>query len=301
MQVNSLLVSGASGFLGKFIYKELLKHGKVISIARSDADINADLSVQPPILPTVELVVHCAGKAHFVPKNEMEKQAFFDTNVKGTRNLLKGIEKSGAMPKSFVLISSVAVYGLETGQLLDEKTSLLAQDAYGASKIQAEAIVRDWCEKNDVICTILRLPLIAGPNPPGNLSAMINGIKKGYYFNIAGGKAKKSMVLAQDVAEIITKAAIVGGVYNLTDGQHPSFFQLAQLIAKQLGKSKPLNIPFSVAKLMALIGSIIGNKAPINNHKLKKITSDLTFDDTKARKALGWNPKPVLQGFRIYS
>lgn len=46
-------------------------------------------------------------------------------------------------------------------------------------------------KQHNVVCTILRLPLLVGTNPPGNLGAMIKGIARGYYFNIGGGKSKK--------------------------------------------------------------------------------------------------------------
>ena len=123
---------------------------------------------------------------------------------------------------------------------------------------------------------------------------MINAIKKGYYLNIAGGKARKSMVLAEDVAKIILKASEIGGIYNLTDGYHPNFFELSNAIAKQIDKSNPFNLSFFIAKTIALFGDIVGDKFPLNSSKLKKINSDLTFDDAKARKVLGWKPNKVL-------
>ena len=134
---------------------------------------------------------------------------------------------------------------------------------------------------------------------PGNLSSMIHGIKKGYYFNVAGGNAKKSMVLASDIAKFILKAAEVGGTYNLTDGYHPNFNELSYLISKQLGKKFVSNVPLFVAKIFATLGDILGSKFPFNSNKLNKITSTLTFDDSKAREAFGWNPTPVLKGFKI--
>jgi nucleoside-diphosphate-sugar epimerase len=140
---------------------------------------------------------------------------------------------------------------------------------------------------------------LAGQNPPGNLGAMIKGIKKGYYFNIAGGKAKKSMVLAEDVASSILKVADIGGIYNLTDGYHPSFQKISNHISIQLGKGKLVNMPLCLAKIIAKFGDLLGSKAPLNTNKLKKITSDLTFDDSKAREAFGWDPRPVLEGFTI--
>ena len=228
---------------------------------------------------------------------EEEKKQFYDVNVLGTQNLLKGLEEVG-VPEQFVFISSVSVYGQEFGKNINEKHKLEAKDPYGLSKIEAEGLVQEWCKQHNVVCTILRLPLLVGTNPPGNLGAMIKGIARGYYFNIGGGKSKKSMVLAEDVAAFIPKIANIGGTYNLTDGYHPSFFELSCVIAKQLGKSVPMNMPLFVANGIGFLGNFLGNNAPINSLKLKKITADLTFDDSKARSA-GWKPRRVLDWFSI--
>ena len=293
-------MTGSSGFLGKELKKNLISEVDLFELNRSSGNYLFDLSdVTPTFDLPFNLVIHAAGKAHSVPKNEAEKQDFFNVNVKGTSNLLKGLENSG-FPKSFVFISSVAVYGKKSEKLINESENLSAKDPYGQSKIQAEKLIQAWCEKHNVICTILRLPLIAGLNPPGNLGSMIKGIQKGYYFNIAGGKAKKSMVLVEDVAGIILRAGEIGGIYNLTDGYHPSFTELSELIAKQLNKNKPGNIPIWLARVISKAGDLLGSKAPINSNKLRKITLDLTFDDSKARKLLGWNPSPVLEGFKIF-
>ncbi|MGY0038959.1 NAD-dependent epimerase/dehydratase family protein [Pedobacter sp. NJ-S-72] len=226
-----MLLTGASGFLGKIIRLKYQK--RIITLGRSAAeDVVCDLSQQIPAIPKVDIVVHAAGKAHSsVPKTEAEIQEFYNVNVKGTINLLTALSNAEQLPASFVFISSVAVYGLESGENINEDAPLNAVDPYGKSKITAEELVQDWCTKNNVVCAILRLPLIAGTNPPGNLGAMINGIKKGYYLNIAGGKAKKSIVLATDVTEILLKTAEIGGIYNLTDGYDPSFAELADNIA----------------------------------------------------------------------
>jgi nucleoside-diphosphate-sugar epimerase len=293
-----ILLTGSSGFLGQVIYSELAGY-QIKTLGRKNADYIAQLDKDVPFFNRkFEFVIHSAGKAHFVPKTISESEQFFNVNVKGTLNLLKGLEIVG-LPKSFIFISSVAVYGLECGWLINEDAPLLATDAYGRSKIEAEKIVADWCKINGVICTILRLPLIAGPNAPGNLKAMIKGIKSGYYFNIAGGEAKKSIVLATDVAKIIPTAAAIGGTYNLTDTCHPSFIELSTIIAQQLGKPVVKNMPYWLANLMAKMGDILGGTAPIDSVKLKKIMSDLTFDDSRAQKVLGWKPASVLKSYKI--
>jgi len=288
-----ILLTGATGFLGRFIVNELHTDHIVSSLSRSSGNYKVSLENEIPYFnKKFDLVIHAAGKAHSVPKTAFEKQQFYDINVLGTRNLLKGIEKIG-VPKQFVFISSVAVYGKESGENINEEFPLLAKDVYGLSKIEAEKIVIEWCFKHNVDCTILRLPLLVGKNPPGNLGDMLRAIDKGYYFNIGRGKARKSMVLAKDVASFISVVAPEGGVYNLTDGFHPNFNELSMALSKK--RKQFFNLPLSLAKFMGYIGDLLGEKAPINSLKVKKITTDLTFDDAKARKVLNWNPTSVLE------
>ena len=291
----NILITGSTGFLGGIIRNVLQNNYSIFGLSRSNTEYNIQLQSDIPVfIEDFNIVIHSAGKAHIIPKCDKENSIFFFFFVKGTQNLLKGIEQSKVLPKSFIFISTVAVYGVDQGENINENTPLLANDSYGKSKIQAEKLVLEWCQKNNVICTILRLPLLVGDNPPGNLGAMINGINKGYYFNIAQGEARKSMVLANDVANIVLKASEIGGIYNLTDGSHPSFYELSNAIARRNGKKRLFNIPFFIAKSIALVGDFVGSKFPLNSYKLKKITTDLTFDDTKARQVLGWKPTKVI-------
>lgn len=289
-----ILLTGANGFLGSAIAKELDDNHKIFSLSRNFGDYKVSLEREVPLFNhKFDLVIHAAGKAHSVPKTNRVKMQFHEVNVVGAKNLLKGIEIVG-LPKQFVFISSVSVYGQDNGINIDEDQSLGAKEPYGLSKIAAEELIIEWCKKQNVICTILRLPLLVGKNPPGNLGALLRAIDKGYYFNIGGGKARKSMVLARDVAAFITVVAPRGGIYNLTDGFHPNFNELSRAISLSMSKKTPLNLPIFLAKLMGFLGDFMGRKAPINSLKVKKIISDLTFDDTKARKLLNWNPQSVL-------
>jgi nucleoside-diphosphate-sugar epimerase len=291
----NILLTGSNGFLGSIIKQELSDNYNISTLSRSNALYNISLEKEiPDFKQEFDLIIHAAGKAHSIPKTEFEKKQFDDVNFLGTSNILKGLEKSG-MPKQFIFISSVAVYGQEEGNNVNEEHPLLASDPYGLSKIKAEKLVVDWCKKNKVTHTILRLPLLVGENPPGNLGAMIKAIKRGYYFNIGKGQARKSMVLCKDVALLLPIVAPIGGIYNLTDGFHPNFYELSLAISK--GK-KHFSLPVSLAKIIGKIGDIIGDKAPVNSLKVKKIISDLVFDDSKARKLLNWNPEPVLIFFK---
>jgi nucleoside-diphosphate-sugar epimerase len=293
----NVLITGTTGFLGKELVNQLSANA-IFKLNRNIGDYHCDLSKSTPSFQnSFDLVIHNAGKAHSVPRTNVEIENFFKVNVVGTENLLKGLEIS--IPRQIVFISSVSVYGLDQGSNIKESSILLAKDPYGESKILAEKLVQEWCKRYNVVCTILRLPLVVGANPLGNLGSMIRGIEKGYYFNIGGGKARKSMVLAEDVAKFIVKVAAVGGTYNLTDGYHPSFSEFSSLIARQLGKSKVYNLPLWIARIVAFFGDKLGDKFPLNSNKLNKISATLTFDDTKAREAFGWSPTCVLDGFKV--
>jgi nucleoside-diphosphate-sugar epimerase len=295
----NILLTGSSGFFGRCILSILGENNLIFTLSRTYSDYNIDLmSVIPRFNHYFETVIHAAGLAHFYPKTREEIELFYEINVKGTINLLSGLE-SYEIPKNFVFISTVAVYGENKGTMIKESSKLNALEAYGKSKLEAEKIITKWCAINNVKCTILRLPLLVGNNPPGNLGNMIRGIQNGFYFNISGGIARKSMVLADDVAKYILIAAEVGGIFNLTDGYHPSFNELSLYIARKLRKKRPINLPLWIAKFFALCGDVLGHDAPINSSKLNKLVSDLTFDDAKAREEFGWNPKPVLSVLNI--
>ena len=193
----------------------------------------------------------------------------------------------------------MAVYGLEFGENISEDHPLNGKDPYALSNIQAEEFLTDWCARNNITLGIIRPSLIAGPNPPGNLGAMINGIKTGKYLSIAGGKARKSVLMVEDIHRLIMSLIEKGGVYNVCDDSQPTFSELEILISKQLGKKTPISIPYWMAKSMALVGDLLGNKAPINSLKLSKITESLTFSNEKAKRELNWKPLNVLENFRI--
>jgi nucleoside-diphosphate-sugar epimerase len=283
-----ILITGSTGFFGKIIVKQNSTN-EIIGLNRNVGDYKYDLrNSVPNFQENFDLVIHNAGKAHIETETDDDKFDFFNINLKGTINLLSALEDN--IPKQLVFISSVAVYGKNYGLNINEQSLLGASDSYGLSKIQAEDAVLKWCAINNVVCTILRLPLLVGKNPPGNLATMLNAIKKGYYFNIGAGEAKKSMVLAEDVARFIPAIAKVGGIYNLTDGVHPSFADFSNAIAKK----KTKNLPLFFSKILGFIGDMLGESAPINSLKIKKITSNLTFDDSRARE-MGWVPQSVLE------
>lgn len=298
--MKRLLFTGGTGFLGKNIMPLLMEKYEVVTCGITPDDaIQANLAKEAPKFDQhFDIVLHACGKAHVVPKTEAEKQAFFDVNYQGTVNLCSALEKVG-VPKALVFISTVAVYGCEYGNLITEEHPLNGGSPYAKSKIMAEKYLTEWGKKHNVVLGILRPSLLAGKNAPGNLGAMVNGVRKGFYMNIAGGSVVKSILMAEDIARILPFLIERGGIYNVCDTRQPSFGELSISVAEQLGKRKPVSIPYWMAWCMAKVGDLLGSKAPINSYKLKKMTKSLTFSNEKARRELGWEPMDVLENYRV--
>lgn len=300
-EMDSLLLTGASGFLGKNILPGLIKeYSPVVTLGLDKGDdVCVDLAENVPELPmATDVVVHAAGIAHFVPRTAAENRMFFDVNHEGTVRLCRALECVG-VPRSFIFISTVAVYGCDEGEMIDETHPLDGSSPYAGSNIMAERYLAEWCAGHGVTLTILRPALMAGPNPPGNLGDMIRGIRKGFYLNIGGGKARKSLLMAADIARLVSMVKDKGGIYNVCDSVHPSYRELSGLIASQAGVRSPGSVPYTLAKAMACVGDVAGARFPINSSRLNKLVRSLTFSNRKAVELLGWQPLSVLESFRI--
>lgn len=127
---------------------------------------------------------------------------------------------------------------------------------------------------------------------------MIHGIKTGMYCSIAGGKAKKSVLMVDDIARLVPLVAEKGGAYNVCDDHNPSFGELEATIASQLGKQKPISIPYWMAKCLAVTGDVLPF-IPINSSRLEKIVTSDTWSNEKAKRVLGWQPMDVLENYKV--
>ncbi len=308
---ENILITGASGFLGSSVLKSFnSKNYNVFTLGRkkitnSTKHIFWDCSNDIPKIEDIEFskVIHIAGKAHIVPKTEEEELEFFKINLDGTKNLILAIQGLSLKPKHFIFISTVAVYGLEEGLNISESHETLPKTPYGISKLDAENEIISWATKNHSSFVILRLPLIAGVNPPGNLGAMKKAIARNRYPRVLNNLAKKSVVLDDDVAKLIESISCQSGIYNLTDKHHPSFAEIENALEKRTGKKISLTIPKFVLRIAANFGDIlnqVGINFPFTSNKLNKIITSLTFDDRKAQSELNWKPNPVIPFIEKY-
>ena len=287
--MEKMLLTGASGFVGRHILPLLSRSYAVTSLGRSAVnDIAADLTVCPPQLPQhYDVVLHVCGKAHIVPRTEAERQQFYQVNHIGTVNLCKALECVGA-PKVFIYLSTVAVYGCDSGEEIDESHPLNGCTPYAHSKILAEQYLQGWCEKCGVRLVILRAPLMIGEGAPGNLGAMERGIARHRFALIGGGKARKSVLRVERLAEIVPLMARKEGIYNVCEAYNPTFADIALEVAKRVGKHRVPNVPLWLARVLAWCGdalqTVTGLAMPITSARLEKMMSNLTFSSAKARR-----------------
>ena len=300
------LVTGGSGFIGRYLVKSLLELGNTVTVldrveSKLTETILSDINNENLKIGDhyIDTVYHLAGLAHRTALTPAESEAFFRVNKGGTCNLLHALETTVGLPEKVVMISTVAVYDLEHGEDIAENAPKQTTNPYGVSKIRAEEYLNLWALRFGVKATIIRLPLVLGVDAPGNFGAMVSGIRKHRYFGIGSGTARRSMVLAEDVCKALPFAAEIGGTYNVTDGYHPSFRELEGAISAALGIREPLKLPFhlawGVAKICDLGTRFTGIRLPFNSNIMSKMTNTLTFNDRSARLAFNWRPRPVLE------
>jgi len=283
-----IALTGHTGFLGSYLKCVLLDQGlEVVGLGRgSDSNWKFDLSSDTNEFPTnnesnnVDLVIHAAGLAHRVPKTETEKQAFFDVNFEGTKRLLKALKDSGNIPKQFLFVSTIAVYGEPMDSEIcvppypnKEEIDQLDLTPYGLSKWNAEQVVIEWCRNEGVNALIWRLPLIVGENAPGNLGAMEKAIRKGYYFRIGNSYNRmRFYVNIEDIANDILKlTGDESGFYNMISGQK-SYGEFEDEIAAKYNR-KIRTIPIWLVKIIARFGDFIPG-FPLNSYRLNKLISN---------------------------
>ena len=294
--VKSILLTGHTGFLGSVIYKSLVKEFVVYTLGRSeDCDYRVDFlnwDGRLELKHSIDAVVHVAGLAH--GKSTSEKD-MLRVNYDIVTSLASICEARGI--KNFVFISSVAVYGKSFGFALDETIECKPTSVYGESKLKSEKHIHNWVMQDSKRSQIsLRLPLILGPNPPGNLGKLIASIQSGKHIYLKGNEARKSIVFASDVASFISNwlknDEKKSGIVNLTSGEAPTFNWIENLIRQYTSSKFFFAFPVGFLwKTIVFLKHRLGISIPV----LGKIFYPLTFSDQLARDEFNYQSKELNQ------
>jgi nucleoside-diphosphate-sugar epimerase len=254
-----ILITGGSGFLGQCLTDRLLSEGhQIILLGRANPGkqnsdncsyVEADITNIEALkevhntFPDIDTIVHLAA---LVPKSKNEDQGLpmFETNTKGTINLM---EVFGGSLHNFVYASTAEVYGLPTtNEAITEDILPRPLSYYGASKLAGELFCTVYAERNKLPISILRFTVLYGPGDRIE-RAVPNFIKKalaGESLDIYGGEDLRDYLHVTDAAEAlylaVTKAP--SGIFNIGTGKGISILDTADAVIKAINPKVSKNI-----------------------------------------------------------
>ncbi len=279
-----LLVTGASGFLGGVVCDELLQRDhEVHALVRREgsqppgtAALVGDLTDSGSLLSAVEsaapeCVVHLAAEI----ASQRDPAKIETVNVGGTRKLIAACEAAGVRR---IVFSSTVVTGDAKGALLDEKTELPVETAYGRSKQEGERLLRESSLEE----VIIRPSHVYGP---GGWFAeeFVNRLRQpGRFAVIGSGKNWWDVVRVEDVARAFadaTERAPAGALYHVVDDEPIQFYDFVALAATALGKGPPRRIPAWLARFVA------------GTDPVRAVTRSAKSSNACIKSELGWAPR----------
>lgn len=235
---NDILVTGASGFLGRHLVAALQKQGFIV---RQHSSADGDIARCTLPMEGVGRVFHLAGKS-FVPDSWRSPQAFYETNVMGTVNVLEHCRQHQA---ALTLISSY-VYGQPKRLPISEEHPIAAANPYAHTKILAEEAARFYAERFGVALVIVRPFNIYGPGQSGPFlipsivrQALDPDVKE---IRLQDLRPRRDYIYVADAVDLLTATLRPGvrGVFNLGSGNSASVGEVAELVNYAVGTDKPV-------------------------------------------------------------
>ena len=308
----SILVTGATGFIGRALLPRLLGEFPSVRCAvRSQCSLPCDSFQVGRIdgstdwaegLLGIDAVVHLAGFAHVNRPTKSDLDLMRRTNVDGTANLAQQAAQGGV--RHFVFVSSIGAVCEQAEQIVDLETPCNPTTAYGKSKLEAENVVIKASEESGMAWTIIRPPLVYGPGNPGNMARLLKLIRSGFPLPLASVRNRRSFIYVENLTDLIAKCLdnpkASGKVFLPSDGEDVATPELIRKIAKansgvehgargmEQGDRPNTHhsgrlFPFPPSLLKAA-GQLPGLGA------LRKLTSSLYVDGEPILRDLGWTP-----------
>jgi len=315
-----LLITGASGFLGKYVVTEALRRGFELRAAirhtsdekrlpwRNSSNVDLlrlDLTQSEKLedaLTDVDTVVHLAAA----------KQGNYDTQyantVIATENLLKAMVAANV--KRLIAISTFSVFDyihIPNGEIIDENSPIDSQpshrDVYAQTKLIQESLFREFEQKHQGEVTILRPGIVYGRNNLWNAHLGIN-LKNRLWIRI-GGNAQLPLTYVENCAQAIVNACVhqeaIGKTLNIVDNDLPSSKVYAEKITKLLPR-QPSTIPINWTVMRLLSRSTwLTNKMLFSGKmklpgifvpaRLEPRFKPFRYSNNKAQQTLNWQPQ----------
>jgi nucleoside-diphosphate-sugar epimerase len=279
--VTAVLVTGASGFIGRAACAEFTRRGW--SVRAGVRTPTTDLTKGWP-LGGVDVVVHLAGIAHQL-RGQNAESVYQEMNCAATERLAQAAVQAGV--RRFVFMSSIKVNGERTppDRPFRAGDAPQPQDRYGRSKWAAERALGALAGKMEVV--ILRPPLVYGPGVRANFLRLIRLVERRLPLPFGAIRNRRSLIYLGNLAELIwlaaSSSAAAGRTLLAADGADLSTPQLVTEIAGALGvRARLIGVP---SALLRLGGALTGKTAEIG-----RLVDSLVVDAGETRELLGWRP-----------
>ena len=320
--MERILVTGAYGFLGKYVIDELVKNNyKVLAFGRNKTKMqqlkkkNVDIFIGDfcnkddalKATENVDYVIHCGALSTVWGKRE----DFINTNVNGTMNLVEGCRKNKV--KRFVYVSSPSIYAGKMDRTnikendYDENNKL---NYYIESKILAE---KELDKNRDVNWVIIRPRGLFGIGDTSIIPRLIRVNSKIGLPLFNKGKNYVDMTCVENVAHALRlcleSEKAVGNIYNITNGEPQCFKDLLEELFDKLGV-KPkymfinINVIYFISCLIELFYKTfrIYKEPMLTKYNVCTLGYSQTLDITKAKKDLKYKPIITLsEGIEKYA
>lgn len=294
-----ILVTGANGFVGKALINHLkildyqvrgslrsqspyAKHEEFVRV--SSLDGNTDWS---HALRSCKTVVHLAAMAHsYIGEKSDEDAEFMRHNCDATINLARQAEEAGV--KRFIFLSSTGVMGPQVTSgvpyVLDSLPN--PHDSYTRSKSCAEQGLIELSNELAMEVTILRAPVVYGPNAPGSIGSLTKAIKLGIPLPLGGLLNRRHLIAIDNLVELmvscISSSVSANGVFIASDDEVLSTSDLCYLCGHFAGKRPRLiSMP---PRLLMFIAHVLGKQK-----KAATLLGDLELDSSKTYSHFKWS------------
>ncbi len=289
----AILITGASGFVGRAVYAVLIKIG--CDVRRAIRPLS---SIESTDIYGVDCVVHLAARVHVMRDTSADPLTEFRAaNVDVTLNLARQAAAAGV--RRFVFLSSIKVNGESTapGRPFTETDAPNPQDAYGQSKYEAEQGLRQIAAETGIEVVIIRPPLVYGPGVKANFSALMRAVQRGWPLPLGAlTHNRRSLVGLDNLVDLIVTCIAhplaANQTFLVSDGHDLSTTDLVRGLARAAGVSAHLwPVPLVFLRMGA---SLLGKGAAV-----QRLCGDLQVDISKVRNVLDWTPPiSVEEGLR---
>ena len=299
---HKILITGCTGFVGSFLVDKLKNKFKLKLLLRkkhfsSKYKNNENIDIVYlnslsqrngwfDIFKDCKIVIHLAGVAHLNENTNVKTpRLILNTNYHGTINLYKNSIKYKI--KKFIYLSSIGVNGEQNDGEFNEKSISQPNNIYSKAKFLAEERIKILSKNKDIKYTIIRPPLIYGPNAPGNFNTLIKLIKKLRFFPFGSLENKRSFIGIYNLISFIEKCLMSKVSNNKTFVISDNEAVSLKVLIKKI--SKLLNIRVFIIKLPVFFLNfffiIFGKKK-----YFEQISKSLIIDNSYSKKILKWKP-----------